>query len=377
VDYDLSAEEQAVREVARRFARDRLAPGVAERDRNAAPDPSLLREMGELGLLGLPYPAEEGGSGLGTVAYALAVEEVARVDASTALSFAAHVSLGCGVLHQLGSEDQRRRYLPAALSGEKLVAFGLTEPDAGSDAGATRTRAEPAEGGFRLTGVKRFITNGVSCDLLVLTAREPDGSVSAFLVECPAQGVTASSPWHKLGMRGSETAEIVLDGAWVPAQARLGPPGAGLHGFLAVLDAGRISIGALGVGILAASLEAARTYATGRRQFGRPIAAFQAVAFKLADMAVAEDLARVAVLRAAWLKDRGRPFGQAASIAKLYATEQAFRCADQAVQVHGGYGYMQDYPAERFLRDAKLLEIGEGTSEVQRLVIARHLGLGA
>lgn len=364
-----------IRQTARRYAEDVLAPGAQERDRLAQAEPQRLEELGALGLLSLPFSPEFGGSGVGIMAYALVVEEVARVCASTALSLAAHVSLGCGAISLFGTEEQKRRWLPEALRGERLIAFGLTEPEAGSDAGATQTQARAVPGGYRISGRKRFITNGVTCGAMVLTAREADGKVSAFVIDRPADGYSASNPWHKLGMRGSDTAEIVLDDVFVAEDARLGEPGQGFRQFLGVLDGGRISIAALGVGIAQASLDASMRYANERRQFGQAIGGFQAVAFKLADMATAVELARTLVLKAAWLKDMGRPFGRVASMAKLYATEQAFQCANQAVQIHGGYGYIADYPVERYLRDAKLLEIGEGTSEVQRLVIARHLGL--
>ena len=327
--------------------------------------------------MGLTVPEEEGGSGAGTIAYALAAEEVARACASTALSYVAAISLGQGALHLFGTDEQKRRYLVPAARGESLVAFGLTEPGAGSDAGATETRARVDGDGFVLDGRKQFITNAHSAAAIVVTAREEGGGISAFVVDRSAPGLSTSLPYHKMGMRASETAEVVLDGVRVGASDVLGTRGRGLAQFLAVLDGGRISIAALGVGIAQAALDSALAYAHQRRQFGRPIASFQAIQFKLADMATAVELARTATLKAAWLKDRGLPFGQVASMAKLYATESAFRVANEAVQIHGGNGYMADFGVERLLRDAKLLEIGEGTSEIQRLVIARGLGAGA
>jgi alkylation response protein AidB-like acyl-CoA dehydrogenase len=375
MDWVLSQAERLVEETARRFAEEEVAPGAAQRDRTGRFDPSLLRRAGELGLLGLPFPEEEGGSGLGTVAYALAAMQLAKVDASLALSYVAHVSLGLGALHLFGSREQKERYMPPAIEGKLLVAFGLTEPEAGSDAGATRTRARRVPGGFRLTGRKRFITNGHSAALLAVTAREEDGTISAFLVEKPREGLFTSTPYEKLGMRSSETAEVVLEDVFVEEEAVLGTRGRGFAQFLQVLDGGRVSIAALGAGILEACLQASLEYARSRRQFGQPIGSFQAIRFKLADMAVAAEVARTLTLKAAWLKDQGHPYGQVASMAKLYAAEQAFRMASEAVQIHGGSGYVADYPVERYLRDAKLLEIGEGTSEVQRLVIARGLGL--
>jgi len=326
--------------------------------------------------MGLPYPEEEGGTGAGTIAYVLSAEEIARVCASTALSYVAAISLGQGALHLFGTQAQKARYQVPAGQGRSLIAFGLTEPDAGSDAGATRTRVRARGSGFVLDGRKRFITNGHSAAAIVVTAREEDGSISTLIVERDTPGLSTSTPYEKMGMRASETAEIVLEGVEVGPDAVLGERGRGFAQFLAVLDGGRISIAALGVGIAQAALDASLAYARERQQFGRPIGAFQAVQFKLADMATAVELARTATLKAAWLKDQGLDYGQVAAMAKLYATEAAFRCANEAVQIHGGNGYMADYPVERFLRDAKLLEIGEGTSEIQRLVIARGLGAG-
>jgi alkylation response protein AidB-like acyl-CoA dehydrogenase len=375
-DFALDEADRQIRDTARAFAQREVAPGAAARDRTATFEPALLARAGELGLMGLPYPEEEGGSGAGTVAYALAAEEIARVCASTALSYVAAVSLGEGALHLFGTPEQKARYLVPACRGEALVAFGLTEPEAGSDAGATRPRVREEAGGFVLDGRKQFITNGHSARAIAVTAREADGSISAFLVERGTPGLTTSVPYHKMGMRASETAEVVLEGVRVGPQAVLGRRGRGLAQFLEVLDGGRISIAALAVGIAQAALDASLAYARQRRQFGRPIAAFQAIRFKLADMATAVELARTLTLKAAWLKDRGEDYRQVAAMAKLYATEQAFRAANEAVQIHGGNGYMADFPVERYLRDAKLLEIGEGTSEIQRLVIARGLGLG-
>jgi len=309
------------------------------------------------------------------------VEEVGRACASTGLSYAAHVSLGLGSLALLGSDEQKRAYLVPAARGEFLVAFGLTEPGAGSDAGGTRTRAVKVPGGWRLTGSKSFITNAVSAGVSVITAVTDPGEgprgISAFLVPKDVQGFHPSAAYEKLGMRASETAEIVLEDAFVPDENMLGPRGAGFRGFLEVLDGGRISIGALGVGVAQACLDASLAYARTREQFGHRIGHFQAIQFKLADMAMEVELARLLVYKAASLKDGGQPFGQVAAMAKLFASEVAMRAATQAVQIHGGNGYIREYPVERYLRDAKLLEIGEGTSEIQRLVIARGLGLQA
>lgn len=377
MNFDLDASDVLIRETARRFAEDEVRPGAEERDETARFAPELLRRAGELGLMGLCYPETEGGSGAGTVAYALAAEEIARVDASLALSYVAAVSLGLGALHLFGTPEQKARYMIPAARGETLIAFGLTEPEAGSDAGGAQTRARKVPGGFRITGRKQFITNGHSAAVVALTAREEDGRISAFLVEKGTPGMTTSVPYHKMGMRSSETAEIVLEDCFVPDEAVLGERGRGLAAFLAVLDGGRISIAACGVGVAQGALDASLAYAQTRKQFGRPIGSFQAVQFKLADMATWVELARTVTLKAAWLKDQGRPYGEVASMAKLFATEIGFQAANAAVQIHGGNGYMREYAVERFLRDAKLLEIGEGTNEIQRLVIARQLGLGA
>ena len=375
-DFTLDETDRLIQETARRFARDELAPGARERDRDARFEPGLLRRAGELGLMGLTVPEEEGGSGAGTVAYALAAEEIARACASTALSYVAAISLGQGALHLFGDAAQKARFLVPAAVGESLVAFGLTEPGAGSDAGGTETRVREDETGFVLNGRKQFITNAHAAAAIVVTAREEGGQISTFIVEKGSAGLSTSLPYHKMGMRASETAEVVMDDVRVARDRVLGARGRGLAQFLEVLDGGRISIAALGVGIGQAALDASLAYANERRQFGRPIGSFQAIQFKLADMATAVELARTATLKAAWLKDQGLPYAMVASMAKLYATEAAFRAANEAVQIHGGNGYMADYPVERLLRDAKLLEIGEGTSEIQRLVIARGLGVG-
>lgn len=377
MDFDIEASDALIRQTAREFAVREVGPGVRERDETARFAPELLHRAGDLGLMGLCYPEEEGGSGAGTVAYALAAEEIARVDASLALSYVAAISLGEGALHLFGNAEQKARYLVPAARGETFIGFGLTEPSAGSDAGGTQTRAKRVDGGFRITGRKQFITNGHSSHVVALTAREDDGRISNFLVENGTPGMTTSTPYHKMGMRSSETAEIILESCFVSEDAILGERSKGLQQFLAVLDGGRISIAACGVGIAQGALDASLAYAQERHQFGRPIGSFQAIQFKIADMAVWVELARTATLKAAWLKDQGRPFGEVASMAKLFATEIGFRAANEAVQIHGGNGYMRDFPVERFLRDAKLLEIGEGTNEIQRLVIARQLGLGA
>ncbi len=379
MDFALAPEDRMVAETVRDFAQTEIAPGAAERDRDGIFDLEIFRKMGELGLLGLPIAERYGGAGGTYLQYAIAVEEVSRVCASTGLSFAAHVSLGVGSLNLLGSEQQKERYLVPAARGEFLAAFGLTEPGAGSDAGGTRTVARAVEGGFVLSGAKSFITNAVSAGVTVVTAVTDPGKgtrgITAFLVPRGTEGFHPSAAYDKMGMRASETAEIELRDVFVPDDAMIGGRGEGLHGFLEVLDAGRISIGAIGVGIAQASLDASLRYAGEREQFGSKIGSFQAIQFKLADMAMEVEMARTLVQKAAWLKDQHQPFGQVSAMAKLFASEAAMRAASQAIQIHGGSGYIREYPVERYLRDAKLLEIGEGTSEIQRLVIARGLGL--
>jgi alkylation response protein AidB-like acyl-CoA dehydrogenase len=380
MDFALAEEDRMVQETVRDFAQRELLPGAAERDRDGTFDLEIYRKMAALGLLGLPIAERWGGAGGTYLQYAIAVEEISRVCASTGLSYAAHVSLGLGSLNLLGSDEQKRSYLVPAAQGEYLVAFGLTEPGAGSDAGSTRTRARKVDGGWVLSGSKAFITNAVSAGVSVITAVTDPGEgtrgISAFLVPKGTEGFYPSAAYDKMGMRASETAEIELRDAFVPDSAMLGPRGAGFRGFLEVLDGGRISIGALGVGIAQAALDAALSYAQTREQFGQKIGQFQAIQFKLADMAMEVEMARLLVHKAAWLKDQHQPFGQIAAMAKLFASEVAMRTASEAIQIHGGNGYTREYPVERYLRDAKLLEIGEGTSEIQRIVIARGLGVG-
>jgi len=380
MDFALAEEDRMVRDMVHQFAEDELRPGAGARDRDEVFDPAIYRKMAELGLLGLPIAEEWGGAGGTYLQYAIAVEEIARACGSTGLSYAAHVSLGLGSLNLLGSEEQKRTYLEPAAKGEYLVAFGLTEAGAGSDAGSTRTRARKVDGGWQLSGSKAFITNAVSAGVTVITAVTDPGEgsrgISAFLVPKGTEGFYPRAVYDKMGMRASETAEIELRDAFVPDAAMIGPRGQGFRGFLEVLDGGRISIGALGVGIAQASLDAALAYAGTREQFGQKIGQFQAIQFKLADMAVEVEMARLLVYKAAWLKDHHQPFGQIAAMAKLFASEAAMRAASQAIQIHGGNGYIREYPVERYLRDAKLLEIGEGTSEIQRMVIARGLGIG-
>lgn len=377
MNFDLTSDEVMIRQTVRDFAENVVAPGAKERDEKSEFPFDLMHQMGELGFFGLPFSEEWGGSGGTTLSYALAVEEISRVDASLGLGFAAHVSLGCSPLYYFGTAAQKEEYLPKAISGTYLAAFGLTEPGAGSDAGGTRTLARREGDGWVISGEKCYITNAGHSGYIVTTARTHQDSrrISAFIVPRQAPGVSVSCAYNKLGMRSSETCEIHYDQVRVSDSQLLGEEGKGLHQFLDILDGGRISIGALSVGVAQAALDASLQYAQQRHQFGRSIGSFQAVQFKIADMAMDVELARTMVLKAAWLKDQHRPYAREAAMAKLYASEAAMRAANQAVQIHGGAGYMKDYPVERYLRDAKLLEIGEGTSEIQRMVIARQLGL--
>jgi len=378
MDFDLTQEQRLIVDTARQFATDAVAPGARDRDRSGQFPDELVRRLGELGFFALPFDEEWGGAH-DTLSYALAVEEVTRADAALGITFAAHVSLGCFPFYAFGSAAQKERWLAPGLRGEILIAFGLTEPDAGSDAGATRTRAHrDSNGEWVLDGSKMWITNGTRAAVLAVTARTQPGErghgISALVLPADTPGFTAQPIHGKMGLRSSDTASLSFDGCRLPEDSLLGEEGRGFPQFLQTLDGGRISIGAMGVGIAQACLDASLAYAQQRRQFGQSISKFQAIQFKLADMARDVELARLAVLRAAWLKDQGRPFTREAAIGKLYASEAAVASALQAIQVHGGYGYVDDFPVERYLRDAKLLEIGEGTSEIQRLVIARQLG---
>lgn len=379
MDFDLTEEQRLIQKLARDFADGEVAPGAPERDHSEEFPADLVKRMGDLGLFGLSLPEEYGGSGAGYVAYALAVEEISRADASLGITFAAHCSIGTAPIYHFGSEEQKRQWLPLCATGEILAAFGLTEPNAGSDAGGTQTTAVLRDNEWVLNGSKIFITSGATAGVVVATAvtarAAPNNVISSFIIPKGAPGFRAGNRFDKMGLRSSETVELIFEDCRIPKENILGRPGEGFKQFLATLDGGRISIGAMGVGVAQACLDASLKYARERSQFGQAIGKFQAIQFKLADMATEVELARIAVLRAAWLKDQGRSFTREAAMAKLFASEAAVRAALQAVQIHGGYGYMKEYPVERYLRDAKLLEIGEGTSEIQRLVIARQIGL--
>jgi alkylation response protein AidB-like acyl-CoA dehydrogenase len=335
-----------------------------------------------MGWLGIPIPEDEGGAGLDTLAYAIAVEEIGRVWGSLGLIVAAHTSLGCGPLHLAGTPEQKRRFLVPMASGKVIGGYGLTEPGAGSDSGGTRTTARhedgPDGGWWIIDGGKRFITNAGQAGTYIITARtgsKDDGGaeISAFIVPAAAPGFSVGRIEEKMGLHASATGELFFEAVRIPAANLLGERGGGFRTFLKILDGGRISIGALAVGLAQAALDAAVPYAQTRRQFGRPIGTFQGVAFMIADMATEIAAARQLVWRAAWLKDQGRDFALEAAQAKLFASEVSSRATNAALQVHGGYGYVEEYKVERFLRDAKLTEIGEGTSQIQRLVIARRI----
>jgi alkylation response protein AidB-like acyl-CoA dehydrogenase len=378
MDLDLSPEHVLLRDTVRDFMVTEVAPVVEEHERERRFPTDIVKRIGELGWLGIPIPEDEGGAGLDTLAYAIAVEEIGRVWGSLGLIVAAHTSLGCGPLHLAGSQQQKETYLVPMASGRTLGAYGLTEPGAGSDAGGTRTTANRDGDGWVLDGAKRFITNAGHAGTYVVTARtgttdRGDAAISAFIVPADTPRFSVGRLEDKLGLHASATGELRFEGARIPIDNLLGEEGEGFRMFLKILDGGRISIGALAVGLAQAALDASIPYSQTREQFGRPIGTFQGVAFMVADMATEIDAARSLVWKAAWLKDQGRDYGLVAAEAKLFASEVSARATNAAIQIHGGYGYTTDYPVERFMRDAKLTEIGEGTSQVQRLVIARKI----
>ncbi|MCM3489452.1 acyl-CoA dehydrogenase [Alkalihalophilus pseudofirmus] len=379
MNFDLTKEQKMIRDMVRDFAQNEIAPGAEERDASAEFPEDIFKKIGELGLLGIPFPEEYGGSGGDTVSYALAVEEIGRACGGTGLSYAAAVSLGASPLYYFGTEEQKKEHLTPLAQGQSLGSFGLTEPNAGSDAGGTQTKAVLDGDEYVINGEKCWITNASYARTVIVTAvtgKDERGKniISALIVPTDSPGFTINSNYEKMGVRASNTCELVLEDVRVPKENLLGDPQGGFKQFLYTLDGGRISIAALGVGIAQAAFERALAYSKERKQFGKTISSFQAIQFKLADMAMEIELARNMVMKAAWLKDQNRAFGKEAAFAKLYASETATRTANQAIQIHGGYGYMREYEVERMLRDAKLLEIGEGTSEIQRLVISRQLG---
>ncbi len=382
MDFDLSPEHDLLRRTIRDFCAREVEPHIDEHERLRRFPVDIVAMLGPMGLLGIPIAEDDGGAGLDTLAYAIAIEELSRVWGSLGIIVAAHTSLGCGPLQLAGNEAQRQRWLVPMAQGRVLGAYGLTEPEAGSDSGGTRTTGRPdGDGAWLINGRKRFITNAGQAGTYIVTARtgERDGGapeISAFIVEAETPGFTIGRLEEKMGLHASATGELLFDDCRVPDEQMLGGRGDGWKLFLKILDGGRISIGAMAVGLAQAALDAAAQYARERRQFGRPIGSFQGVAFMVADMSTEVEAARQMVYRAAWLKDQGRDYGLAAAQAKLFASEVSQRATNNAVQVHGGYGYVEEYKVERFLRDAKLTEIGEGTSQIQRLVIGRKvLGL--
>ena len=376
MNFELSEDHQLLRQTVRDFAEERIAPVAEELDREHRFPYDIVEALAELGLMGIPIPEEHGGGGGDTLAYAIAVEELTRIDSSVAITVAAHTSLGTMPILLFGSDEQKERWLPDLASGQRLAAFGLTEPEAGSDAGATRTTAELRDESWVVNGSKIFITNaGTDISAFVtITARTGDDEISNIVVPNGTEGYELSSPMRKMGWRASDTRELSFHDCAVPEDHLLGERGAGLKQFLEILDGGRISVAAMGLGLAQGAFDLASSYARERKQFGQPIGKFQAIQFQLADMATEIEAGRNLVYKAAWLKDDGRPFAQAAAIAKLYTGELANRAVNAALQIHGGYGFMDEYAISRLYRDQKVLEIGEGTNEIQRLVIARGLG---
>ncbi|MGB6985877.1 MAG: acyl-CoA dehydrogenase family protein [Candidatus Aquilonibacter sp.] len=382
MNFDLTDDQKAIQRLARDFAQNEVRPRAEEMDREEAFPYELVADMAELGFMGLPFPEEYGGSGADTVSYALAVMEIARVDASTAITMAAHISLGASPFYLFGTEEQKQRYLIPLAQGKMLWGFGLTEPNAGSDAGNVQTKAPLKNGNWVINGTKAFITNSGTTitggtTITAATGTRPDGKpeISNIIVPQDTPGFTRSKKYRKMGWRASDTRELSFVDATVPEGNLLGKRGEGYHQFLQVLDGGRISVAALSVGLAVGAYDEALQYSKDRVAFGKPISKFQAIQFKLVDMLCEIEHAKMMVLKAAWEKDQGREFEQTASLAKLYSGEVSRRVVNEAVQIHGGYGFMDEYPVSRMYRDQKINEIGEGTNEVQRLVLARMMGL--
>ncbi|MFM8792402.1 MAG: acyl-CoA dehydrogenase family protein [Solirubrobacterales bacterium] len=380
MDFDLSDEQRLLRETVREFALSEVAPVAGELDRTKSFPYEIVSRMAELGLMGIPYPEEVGGSGGDTLSYAIAVEELARIDSSVAITLAAHTSLGTAPIYYFGSEEQKADWLPELCSGKKLGAFGLTEPEAGSDAGNTRTSAELVGDEWVINGSKQFITNsGTDISALVtITAvtdrKDGQPEISNLIIPNGTPGYEVGEPYRKMGWHASDTHPLTFDDVHVPEDNLLGPRGQGFRQFLEILDGGRISVSAMGVGLAQGALDESIAYAQERQAFGRPIASFQAIQAKIADLSAEIEAARLLTWRAAIEKDRGLDFSLTAAQAKLITGRLAVRASEEAVQIHGGYGYIEEYPVCRFYRDAKVLTIGEGTDEVQQMVIARALG---
>jgi len=377
LDFQLTEEQLQLRKSIREFAEREIAPNVMKWDEANHFPVDVIKHLGKMGVLGMIFPVEHGGAGLGYVEYVIAIEELSRVDGSVGITVAAHNSLCSNHIFLAGDEEQRKKYIPRLASGELLGAWGLTEPGSGSDAGGARMSATRAKGGWVLNGTKTFITNGTYADVSVVIAVTDKTAhthgLSAFIVEKGAKGFRPGKKENKLGLRASDTSELIFEDCWVPDEALLGNEGSGFVDAMRILDGGRISIAALGLGMAQGAYEAALKYSKQRKQFGQAISEFQAIQWKLADMATEIDAARLLTMRAACMKDAGLKTTMESSMAKLYAGEVAVRCANEGVQIHGGYGFIKDYPAEKFYRDVKLCTIGEGTSEIQRLVIARQL----
>jgi alkylation response protein AidB-like acyl-CoA dehydrogenase len=377
MDFELSEEQQQVRMSVREFAEAEIAPHVMEWDESQHFPIELVPKLAELGLMGVIFPEEYGGAGMGYVEYATIIEELSRVDGSVGISVAAHNSLCSNHIYTFGTEEQKQKYLVPLAQGRHLGAWGLTEPSAGSDASGTRSNAVRQNGGWIINGSKNFITHAIHADTCVAVAvtdrSKGNKGITAFIFEKGMKGFAPSKKENKLGLRASETASVVFEDCHVPDENRLGDEGMGFIQAMQVLDGGRISIAALALGIAQGAYESAVRYAKEREQFGKPIAEFQAIQFKLADMATQIEAARLLMYRAAYLKDQGKKVTRESSMAKLYASEMSVRVCEEAIQIHGGYGYTKDYPPEKYWRDSKLCTIGEGTSEIQRLVIAKQL----
>jgi alkylation response protein AidB-like acyl-CoA dehydrogenase len=377
MEFELNDEQQQVRMSVREFAEAEIAPHVSEWDETQHFPVELIPKLAELGLMGVIFPEEYGGAGMGYIEYVSVIEELSRVDGSVGISVAAHNSLCSNHIFMFGTEEQKRKYLMPLAQGQRLGAWGLTEPSAGSDASGTRSTAVRQGGGWIVNGSKNFITHAIHADTCVAVAStdRSKGSkgITAFIFEKGMKGFAPSKKENKLGLRASETASVIFEDCYVPDENRLGPEGQGFIQAMQVLDGGRISIAALAVGIAQGAYESAVRYAREREQFGKPIAEFQAIQFKLADMATQIEAARLLMYRAAYLKDRGKPVTKESSMAKLYASEVSVKVCEEAIQIHGGYGYTKDYPPEKYWRDSKLCTIGEGTSEIQRIIIAKQL----
>ena len=377
MDFQLSDEHRLIQTTVRDFAQQEVAPAAEELDREKRFPYEIVAKLGELNLMGIPFPEEYGGGGGDSLAYAIAVEELTRVDSSVAITLCAHTSLGTQPVYLFGSEEQKHEWLPQLCSGAKLGAFGLTEPEAGSDAGNVHTKARLDSGEWVIDGAKQFITNAGTeiSGMVCITARTGEDEISNLIVANGTPGYEQGEPYRKMGWNASDTRPLSFDGARVPEGNLLGPRGMGFRQFLQVLDIGRIGVAAMGVGLAQGALDEALAYAKERRAFGQPISKYQAIQIKLADMATEIEAGRLLVYKAARMKDRGENFSLTAAQAKLKTGRLAVRCAEEAVQIHGGYGYIEEYPVCRFYRDAKILTIGEGTDEVQQMVIARALGV--